>query len=176
MKNSENIFKINEKELIKHYGFSGPFAGFRVKMKFLRSWLHHSLAYSSPHPGISIFFQRLRGVKIGESCHIAPYVLLDLMYPDLITIEDNVGIGSNSMIFTHINPTANISLKNSHYPRKVESVIIKSGAWINPGCIIGPGTIIGKNSILSVGTVITGEIPDNCVVAGNPCRAIKKLD
>tara|TARA_B100000029_G_C17411253_1_gene900825 strand:+ start:398 stop:928 length:531 start_codon:yes stop_codon:yes gene_type:complete len=175
MTKPENIFKINEKELMEHYGFSGSFAGLRVKLKFLRSWIHHSISYSSPHPGIVIFFQRLRGVKIGNACHIAPYVFLDLMYPDLITIEDNVGIGSNTMIFAHINPTANNFLKNSHYPRKTNPVIIKSGAWINPGCIIGPGTIIGKNSILSVGTVITGEIPDNCVVAGNPGRIIKKI-
>ena len=79
------------------------------------------------------------------------------------------------MIFAHINPTANLFLKNNNYPRKVQSVKIKSGAWINPGCIICPGTVIGKNSILSVGTVVSGEIPDNCVVAGNPGRVIKKI-
>jgi len=121
------------------------------------------------------FFQRLRGVKIGKSCHISPYVLFDLIYPELITIEDEVGIGSNTMIFAHINPTANLFLKNNNYPRKVQPVTIKSGAWINPGCIICPGSVIGKNSILSVGTVVSGEIPDNCVVAGNPGRVIKKI-
>ena len=63
------------------------------------------------------------------------------------------------MIFAHINPTANLFLKNNNYPRKVEPVIIKSGAWINPGCIICPGTIIGKNSILSVGSVVKGDNP-----------------
>tara|TARA_Y100000590_G_C15604616_1_gene971468 strand:+ start:399 stop:926 length:528 start_codon:yes stop_codon:yes gene_type:complete len=175
MENEKNIFKINEDELMKYHNFTGIMGKFRLRLNFLRSWLHHWIAYSSPHPKITIFFQRLRGVKIGNSCHISPYVLFDLIYPDKITIEDNVGIGSNTMIFAHINPTANIFLKDSNYPRKIESVIIKSGAWINPGCIICPGTIIGKNSILSVGSVVKGEIPDNCVVAGNPGRVIKKI-
>ena len=175
MKNEENIFKTNEKELMKHHNLNGVFGKFRLRLIFLRSWLHHTIAYSTPHPGISIFFQRLRGVKIGKSCHISPYVLFDLIYPELITIEDEVGIGSNTMIFAHINPTANLFLKNNNYPRKAQPVTIKSGAWINPGCIICPGSVIGKNSILSVGTVVSGEIPDNCVVAGNPGRVIKKI-
>ena len=176
MVKSENIFSINEKEIMDFYGFNGVFGKFRLKGKLLRSWILHSLAYSSPHPGFIVNMQRSRGVKIGENCHISPYVMLDLIYPQLITIENNVGIGSNTMIFTHANPSANLFLKQKHYPRKIESVTIKSGAWINPGCIIGPGVTIGKNSVLSVGSVVTSSIPDNYVVGGNPARPIKKLE
>ena len=34
----------------------------------------------------------------------------------------------------------------------------------------------GKNSIISVGSVVTTDIPDYCVVVGNPGRVIKKID
>jgi len=176
MNNSEDIFSINEKEIMNFYNLKGTFGKFQLKSKLLRSWILHSLAYSSPHPGFTIKMQKARGVKIGKSCHISPYVILDLIYPELITIEDNVGIGSNTMIFSHVNPSANLFLKQKHYPRKTDPVIIKSGAWINPGCIIGPGITIGKNSVLSVGSVVTSSIPDNCVVGGNPARAIKKIE
>jgi len=172
---SENISDINEKELLEYYGYKGVFGKLQLRFRFANSWLLHYFAYSSLHSGFSIKMQKMRGVKIGKGCHLAPYVLLDLMYPHLITIEENVGIGSNTMIFTHVNPTANIFLKNNNYPRKVDPVVIKSGAWINPGCIIAPGTIIGKNSILSIGSVVTGNIPDNSVVVGNPGRIIKKI-
>ena len=173
---SEDIFSINEQEVMEYYGLKGSLGKLKLKTKFLRSWILHSLAYSSPHPGFSINMQRSRGVSIGNSCHFAPYVLLDLIFPQLIKIGNNVSIGSNTMIFAHSNPTTNLFLKQNHYPRKIESILIKSGAWINPGCIIGPGVTIGKNSVLSVGTVITSSVPDNCVVAGNPGRIVKKLD
>ena len=176
MDSGERDFKdVNEQELMEYYGYRGSLGKIQLRMKYLRSWTLHYIAYSSLHPGLAISMQRARGVKIGKGCHIAPYVLLDLMYPHLITIEDHAGIGSNSMVFTHVNPTTNLRLKDTLYPRKIESVVIKEGAWINPGCIIAPGTTIGKNAILAVGSVVASSIPDNCVAAGNPARVIKKL-
>ena len=47
---------------------------------------------------------------------------------------------------------------------------------INPGAIITAGVTIGKNSIVSIGSAVFEDIPDNCVVLGNPARVIKKLD
>ena len=120
--------------------------------------------------------QKSRGVIIGENCHFCPYVQIDLIYPHLVNIGDNVTLGSNCMIFAHTNPTANLFLKKTHYPRKVAKIIIKSGAVINPGAIITAGVTIGKNSIVSIGSAVFEDIPDNCVVLGNPARVIKKLD
>ena len=175
MINNDN-FKSNEEELMKYYKFSGSVGRLKLRLKFVKSWIYHSLAYSSPLPSWSIKFQKSRGVKIGKSCHISPYVLIDLVYPELIEIEDNVTIGSNAMIFAHLNPTANLILKKTHYPRKIGKVTIKSGAVINPGAIITAGITIGKNAIVSIGSAVFEDIPDNCVVLGNPARVVKKLD
>ena len=116
-----DTFSINEKEVMEYYGYKGIFGRFRIKAKFLRSWILHYLAYSSPISNFVISMQRFRGVKIGSNCHFSPYVLIDLIYPGLIIIGDNVTIGSNTMIFAHINPTANLFLKKK-YPRKVAKV------------------------------------------------------
>ena len=175
MDDTEDISTINEKELIEYYGYGKIFGKLQLKLRFLRSWILHSLAYFSPHPGFTIKMQRARGVKIGEGCYIGPYVHIDLLYPNLITIEDNVAIGSNSMIFAHVNPAANLELKKNHYPRKIDPVLLKSGTWINPACIITLGTTMGKNSILSIGSVAVSSIPDNCLAIGNPARVVKKL-
>jgi len=120
--------------------------------------------------------QRARGVKIGENCHISPYVLMDIVYPKLIEIGNNVTIGSNVMIFAHVNPTANLFLKKTKYPRKIAKVTIKDGAVINPGSIIIAGITIGKNSIVSIGCGVFEDVPDSCVVMGNPARVIKKIE
>ncbi len=175
MTNNDN-FKSNEKELMEFYGYTGIFGRLKLRLKFVKSWIYHSLAYSAPLPSWSIKFQKSRGVKIGENCHFSPYVLIDLLHPELITIEDNVTISSNSMIFAHINPTANEFLKKNGYPRTTKPVLIKKGAVISVGCIIIAGVTIGENSIVGAGSVVTQDIPDYCVAVGNPARVIKKID
>lgn len=176
MGKNEDIFSVNEKELMKYYGFEGVLGKIKLKCKLLRSWILHKWAYSSVLSNHVIRMQRLRGVKIGENCHISPYVLLDLVYPELITIEDNVTIGSNVMIFAHVNPTANLFLKKSSFPRRVDKVKIKKGAVLNPGSIISAGVTIGENSIISIGSAVTENVPDHCIVVGNPARVVKKID
>ena len=175
MTNNDN-FKSNEKELMKFYGYTGIFGRLKLRLKFVKSWIYHSLAYSAPLPSWSIKFQKSRGVKIGENCHFSPYVLIDLLHPELITIEDNVTISSNTMIFAHINPTANEFLKKNGYPRTIKPVLIKKGAVISVGCIIIAGVTVGENSIVGAGSVVTQDIPDYCVAVGNPARVIKKIE
>jgi len=129
MMNNSNNFKTNEAELMEYYGYEGNIGKIKLRLKFLKSWILHSLAYSSPLPNFVIKLQRSRGVKIGKNCHFSPYVLIDLLHPELITIEDNVTIASNSMIFAHVNPTTNEFLKNHGYPRTIKPVVIKK--WCN---------------------------------------------
>ena len=119
--------------------------------------------------------QRARGVKIGKSCHLSPYILIDLLYPQLVKIDNNVTIGSNTLIFAHANPTANLFLKKL-YPRKVNPVNIKSGAVLFPGCIITAGVTIGENSLIGAGSVVSEDVPDYCVVVGNPARVVKRIE
>jgi len=175
MENPEDIFSVNEQEVMEYYGLEGYLGRLKLKSKMLRSWLFHTLAYSSPNSNFVVKMQRLRGVTVGNDCHISPYVLIDLVYPNLIEIGANVTLGSNSMIFAHVNPTANALLKKTNYPRKVSKVNIKSGAVINPGAIITAGVTVGKNSIVSIGSAVFENVPDNCVVLGNPARVVKKL-
>ncbi len=174
--NNSNYFKKNEDELMEYYGYEGTMGRLKLRFKFLKSWIFHSLAYSLPLPNLVIQFQRYRGVKIGKNCHFSPYVFIDLLHPELVTIEDNVTISSNSMIFTHVNPTTNEFLKNHGYPRTMKPVVIKSGAIISVGCIIVSGVTIGKNSIVGAGSVVSQDVPDYCVVVGNPARVIKKIE
>ena len=176
MMNNSNNFKTNEAELMEYYGYEGNIGKIKLRLKFLKSWILHSLAYSSPIPNFVIKLQRSRGVKIGKNCHFSPYVLIDLLHPELITIEDNVTIASNSMIFAHVNPTTNEFLKNHGYPRTIKPVVIKNGAIVSVGCIIIAGVTIGKNSIVGAGSVVSQDIPDYCIAVGNPARIIKKID
>jgi len=176
MKDIEDALSLNQKELMDYYGYKGSIGKARLMFKIIRSWILHSLAYSSVHSGFAIRMQKARGVKIGKNCHFCPYVQIDLVYPQIVNIGDNVTLGANTMIFAHINPTANLFLKKGAYPRKIEPVTIKSGAVITPGSIVMAGVTIGENSIVSPGSVVTQDVPDYCVVVGNPARVVKKIE
>ena len=106
-----DYLKLHENELMEYFGYTGVFGRMKLKMSCSKSWFYHILAYSSPMSSRVVKCQRNRGVKIGNNCHISPYVLIDLIYPELVQIGKNVTIGSNSMIFAHVNPTTNEFLK-----------------------------------------------------------------
>jgi acetyltransferase-like isoleucine patch superfamily enzyme len=165
---------INKRELMDYYGYKGLSGSVRLFCRVSWSKILQSLATISPHPALTVLLQRMRGVKIGKHVYIGPSVLIDVMYPQLITIEDYVSIGW-SMIFAHSNPTCSIELKNKYYPRKVAPTTIKRGAWIPPGSIILAGVTIGENSVVGAGSVVVRDVEPYTVVAGNPAKLIKKL-
>jgi acetyltransferase-like isoleucine patch superfamily enzyme len=53
---------------------------------------------------------------------------------------------------------------------------IKDNVWIGDSAIVCKGVTIGKNSIIGAGAVVTKDVPENCIYAGNPAKFIKKLD
>lgn len=55
-------------------------------------------------------------------------------------------------------------------------ITIGDGAWIGAGAIILPGITIGKYAVVGAGSVVTKDVPDYTVAAGNPCRPIRKID
>jgi len=172
----DGVSSINEKEVMDFYGLKGSLGKFSLRLKILRSWILHKSAFASINSSWIVSLQRSRGVEIGENCHFSPYVLIDLIYPGMVSIGNNVTIGSNTMIFAHYNPTANKLLKENGFPREVKKVTINDGVVIGPGSIITMGTTIGKNSIVGAGSVVSNTIPDSSVVLGNPARVIKKIN
>jgi len=168
--------KVNEKELKEYYHFKGKIGGIRLKCKLMRSYILQKLAMDPPIHELSVIFQRIRGVSIGQNVYIGPYVHLDFLYPHMIMVEDFVSIGMNSMIFAHSNPTCSVWLKVNCYPRKIAPVKIKCGAWIAPGCIILPGVTIGEHSVVGAGSVVLDDVEPFTLVAGVPARFIKRLN
>ena len=53
-------------------------------------------------------------------------------------------------------------------------IIIGDDVWIGTCSIVLPGVKIGKGSVVGAGSVVTKDVPDYCVVAGNPARIIKQ--
>lgn len=90
--------------------------------------------------------------------------------PDVLT-GDRVFIGDSYHDFRA--PDLAISHQQMVDPRPVR---IGPGAFLGVGSIILPGVTIGENGYVGAGAVVTENVPDRCVVVGNPARVITRWD
>ena len=91
-------------------------------------------------------------VVIGDNCMLAPGVHIYTATHPLMPDERNSGL---------------------EYGKPVK---IGHNVWLGGRSIINPGVTIGDNVVVASGAVVTKDIPDNVVVAGNPARMIKRID
>lgn len=113
-------------------------------------------------------------IKIGNNVRISNSTLVSR---ESIIVEDNVMIGGSCKIydtdFHSINYESRIKIPDVNI--KSKRVIIKEGAFIGAHSIILKGVTIGKHSVIGAGSVVTRDVPDNEVWAGNPAKFIKKI-
>ncbi|MBN2239591.1 MAG: acyltransferase [Dehalococcoidales bacterium] len=160
---------------MNYYSYHGVTGNIKYYIRFMFSRLFQMLALFAPHPSMIVTFNKMRGMNIGKHVYIGQFVHMDSRYPHLITLEDNVSIGTNSMIFAHSDPGYSVFIEENYYPSKVAPTVIKKGAWVAPASIIMCGITIGENSIVGAASVVTHDVDPYTVVAGNPARQIKTV-
>jgi acetyltransferase-like isoleucine patch superfamily enzyme len=98
-------------------------------------------------------------------------------YGSSISAYDQVNIGRQCLIGHH----ALIVDRNEHgvEQRDVVSppapVTIEDHVWIGSRVIILPGVSIGRHSVIGAGSVVTKDIPANCLAVGNPARVVRRF-
>lgn len=92
-------------------------------------------------------------------------------------IGTNVKIGGCVLITdTDAHPMDYVARRSSNDGTKSAPVVIEDDVWVGAHCIILKGVTIGARSIIGAGSVVTKNIPADCVAAGNPCKVIKSLN
>lgn len=93
-----------------------------------------------------------------------------------IVIGNNVLIGSNCVITDNdFHPLSVKDRQHNKHNVKAEKVYIGNDVFIGMNSIILKGTQIGDNSVIGAGSVVTKDIPPNCIAAGNPARIISNF-
>ena len=90
-----------------------------------------------------------------------------------MTIGDNCQFAPNVSIYTAGHPI-HPAVRNTLYEYGI-SVTVGDNVWIGGNSVILPGVHIGSNVVIGAGSVVTKDIPDWCLAAGNPCRVIRKI-
>ena len=90
-----------------------------------------------------------------------------------VKIGDNCQMAPNVAIYTAGHPVHPVS-RNSAYEYGIE-VTIGDNVWIGGNTVILPGVHIGSNTVIGAGSVVTKDIPDWVVAAGNPCKVIRQI-
>ena len=104
--------------------------------------------------------------KIGNNVTISSHSFICSM----VQIEDDVFIGHGVMTINDLYPP---SFKRTKSKSDWKKTIIKKGVTIGSNSTIFP-VLIGENSDIGAGSVVTKDVPPNCVVVGNPAKVIRK--
>ena len=110
-------------------------------------------------------------IEVGEN-FFANYNLIILDVAK-VKIGDNAQIAPNVSIYTAGHPIHPDS-RNSGYEYGID-VTIGDNVWIGGNVCIMPGVTIGNNVVIGAGSVVTKDLPDNVIAAGNPCRIIREI-
>jgi maltose O-acetyltransferase len=114
---------------------------------------------------------RKMGATIGENVYIANNVTFDSSHTWLISIGNNVGIAPFTHILCHDGTT-----KEYLGYAKIGRVDIGNNVIIGADCTILPGVSIGSNTIIGTKSLVTKDIPDNVIAAGNPAKVVCSMD
>ena len=130
--------------------------------------------------GDNVAFLRYLGVKIGDRCLISASIHNFGTEPWLVEIGNDVSITDGVILLTHDGSSRVFRNKqpemNKRYGNRFATIKINDNCFIGINSIIMPGVTIGPDAIVGSGSIVTKDVPEGSVVAGNPARVISSLD
>jgi len=172
---------------IDHGEFSDPWRG--PKPMTEAPWIHETAVVKESRMG--------PWTMVGQRCEVFSSDVLDYAYlvKDVEVFNAEVGKFGNVASSVRINPTNHPMWRatlhhftyrsKSHFMaddddreiadwRKQFRVVIGPDVWIGHGAILMPGVSVGAGAIIGSGSVVTKNVPDYTIVAGNPARLIRR--
>lgn len=111
----------------------------------------------------NVIYRVFLRMKVGENTAVALMVMMDIMYPEKISIGKNSIIGYNTTILAH-------EYLIEEY--RLGEVKIGSNVMIGANCTILPGIHIGDGAVVAAGSVVHRDVPEGAFVGGNPMKVI----
>jgi len=129
------------------------------------------------------------GAHIKDNCriHRNVYIGKNVIIGNNVKIQNNNSIYEGVTLEDGVFVGTNVSFINDRYPRaimrdgrqvvpsdwKLEKTMVCYGASVGAGAVIMCGVTIGKWAMVAAGSVVLKDVPEGCMVAGNPAKVVK---
>lgn len=133
------------------------------KLRYLARYLIGNLAQHVPISPVKVWLYRSLGARIGKNVFISPGVIFDPLFPDLITIEDDVLLGLGSRLLTHEYTASSFRLARIHIGR---------GAVIGAWALVRSGVTIGSKATIGAYSFVNRDVPEAATAVGVPARIL----
>ncbi|ALC82426.1 MULTISPECIES: acyltransferase [Bacillus] len=133
-------------------------------LKVIKNFIVIQLARYTPSLKMKNWLYRtFLHMKIGDQTSFALMVMLDIMFPEKISVGRNTVIGYNTTILAH-------EYLIKEY--RLGEVKIGDEVMIGANTTILPGIVIGDGAVISAGTLVHKDVPSGAFVGGNPMQFI----
>jgi acetyltransferase-like isoleucine patch superfamily enzyme len=110
------------------------------------------------------YFRTIYGMNLSPDVRLSFKARIDKTNPKGLSIGEKTYVAFDAIILSHDYSTRRHSAKTQ----------IGSHCFIGCGSIILPNISIGNHVIVGAGSVVTRDVPDNCIVVGNPAKVVKE--
>ncbi|KAL1305949.1 hypothetical protein AAFC00_004089 [Neodothiora populina] len=90
-----------------------------------------------------------------------------------VTIGSRTLFGPNVSLYSGTHPTDPELRNGTKGPESGRPIVIGEDVWVGGNVVICPGVTVGRGSTVGAGSVVTKDVPEYSIVAGNPARKIK---
>lgn len=122
---------------------------------------------AAPLPRLSIG----NDVNIEQNVHIVCGSVIEIQ--DDVTITGGCAIVDVEHPYEDVTDPVRIGMR---LRMRGNRVVIGAGSFIGFNSMILPNVVIGRNAVVGSHSVVTRDVPDYCVVAGNPARVIRRYN
>jgi acetyltransferase-like isoleucine patch superfamily enzyme len=128
--------------------------------KVTKNWFCAWLASRMPGKTNQFFYKKM-GIKIGKNVQIMPDVRMDIFFPELIEIGDNVIVGQETFFACH-----EFNVHEFRYGK----IKIGKNVLVGARAFLLPGIEVGDNAIVPANTTIYKDVPQNNIAFGSPLQ------
>jgi len=161
--------RVLELRNVERYPVEGANALWQVyrtvsRFKAVRNFVFIQIARYCPSlPVKNWIYRRILGMKVGRHTAFALMVMVDVFFPERITVGDNTIIGYNSTLLTH-------EYLIEEY--RLGEIRIGSNVMIGANVTVLPGVTIGDGAVVAAGAVVHKDVAPGMRVGGNPLREL----